>query len=244
PAAAAEPAPIGLDQACQAGARPVYFDIRTIVNIDVDTAPTDQVFALVSQVLAHSPAVGYNLVKQAANEILDGGSVAEARQFLKVEMLTALGIDLRILVNQTLTGSGTNVRDAAQAALDLETIDGYLAYLNTGQHVAREKDYKALVEGAKSTGGPEVRKAAAAALQGTFEDLRWFLCAGWKTAHSLDLAAAQQSPSASPSPSAVQTTSTAELPRTGPDTTTVLLAGLVLIAGGVGALAIARRRRA
>ncbi|WP_239152526.1 hypothetical protein [Virgisporangium aurantiacum] len=43
-------------------------------------------------------------------------------------------------MNQTVEGAGEHVQTAAQMALDTETIDGYLGYLNDGLYVARAFD--------------------------------------------------------------------------------------------------------
>jgi hypothetical protein len=64
----------------------------------------------------------------------------DLRTFLKGQVLTVWATDLRIAVDRSLASGGTNVKAAAQAALDGETVDTYLPFLNDGLYLARARD--------------------------------------------------------------------------------------------------------
>jgi hypothetical protein len=69
-----------------------------------------------------------------------GGTTDDLRTFLKNGVLDAWTTVLRISVVRTLSGAGAKVHAAAQKALDDETIDAYLAFLNDGLYAARALD--------------------------------------------------------------------------------------------------------
>ncbi|WP_155368953.1 ALF repeat-containing protein [Catellatospora vulcania] len=255
PATASEPAQIGLDQACRLGQPVTYPDLRPLLDVDVDAMTDTDVRVRVNQILAQTKGI-YIQVPQRAQEALDGkyeGAEKDTREFLKSRARIVWDTDMRVLVNQVMHVGGAHVKEAAGKVLDAATTDNALAFLNEGQHTARTQDYRDLATEAKRTGGPEVVKAATAALDGTFEDLRVFLCSGWRAAHDKDQAAASPSPSATPTPKATPTPSSTPtptttggpaLPVTGPNTMALLIVGMSLIACGAAGVVIARRVRA
>ncbi|WP_317620683.1 LPXTG cell wall anchor domain-containing protein [Actinoplanes sp. KI2] len=136
---AAQTAPPGLNAACQTVERKVYEDIRKLVTIDLDTATDVQVRILANQILAEATAESLSVLPDAVQKGLDG-TPDDLRTFLKTGLSKPWSTALRVAVDQTLTGAGTNVKAAAQKALDDETIDAYLAYLNDGLYAARALD--------------------------------------------------------------------------------------------------------
>ncbi|BCJ75921.1 hypothetical protein CS0771_54650 [Catellatospora sp. IY07-71] len=250
PAAAADPAEIGLEAACRLGQPVTYPDLRPLLAVDVDALTDTEVRVTVNQVLAASKD-RYVGVTQRAQEALDG--TQDIREFLESRALVVWNTDLRVLTSQVMSAGGAHVKAAANKVLDDGGIDATLGFVNDGQHEARALDYRDLVTEAKRTGGPEVVKAATAALDGTFEDLRVFLCSGWREAYDKDQAAASPSPSASATPSASAAPSSSpaqsappgpQLPTTGTNTMTLVLVAGALIALGAAGIAIARRVRA
>jgi hypothetical protein len=124
------------DTSCQTV---VYADVRELVTIDLDTASDTDVRVLANQILAAAVADSLTTLPGTLQARLDG-SADSLRAFLKTRLPTVWSTDLRIAVNQTMTNAGTNVKEAAQEALDNETIDAYLAYLNNGLYIARALD--------------------------------------------------------------------------------------------------------
>ncbi len=252
PAAAADPAEIGLEAACRLAQPVTHPDLRPLLDADVAAMTDIEVRVKVNQVLAASKD-RYVGVTQRAQEALDG--TQDIREFLGSRARVVWNTDLRVLTSQVMSAGGAHVKAAANKVLDDGGIDALLGFVNNGQHDARALDYRDLVTEARRTGGPEVVKAAAAALDGTFEDLRVFLCSGWREAYDKDQAAASPSASATPSSSATasatpssspaQSTSAGpQLPITGTNTTTLVLVAGVLIAFGAAGIVIARRVRA
>jgi LPXTG-motif cell wall-anchored protein len=129
----------GLNEACQTVERKVYKDIRELVTIDLDTASVTDVRVLAARILAAATANSLTTLPGRIQERLNG-TADELRAFLKTNMQTVWSTDLRVAVNQTMTGAGANVKAAGQEVLDDGTIDAFLAYLNNGLHVARELD--------------------------------------------------------------------------------------------------------
>jgi len=137
--AVAQTEPPVLNEACQPVERKVYKDIRELVTIDLDTATDVEVRVLANQILSAAKADSLPVLPPAVQERLDG-TPEDLRAFLKADVQNAWSTDLRISVGRTLPGAGTNVRAAAQKALDAEAINAYLAYLNDGLYVARALD--------------------------------------------------------------------------------------------------------
>ena len=123
-----------------AGALKLFQDIRELVTIDVDTASDLEIRILANQILARARADALTTLPGRLDELLRNGTPDDIRAYLKTGMRTAWTIDLRIAVNQTIPGAGTNVQAAAQEALDNGTIDAFLDYLNGGLYIARARD--------------------------------------------------------------------------------------------------------
>lgn len=118
----------------------LYTDIRELVTIDVDTASDLDIRILANQILARARADALTSLPGRLDGLLRNGNPDDIRAFLKTGMWMVWTIDLRIAVNQTMSGAGTNVRTAAQEALDNGTIDAFLDYLNGGLYIARARD--------------------------------------------------------------------------------------------------------
>lgn len=242
PAAAAEPAPIGLEQACELGQPVTYPDLGPLLDVDVDAMTDVDVRVKVNQILAASKDV-YGGVAERAQKALDG-EPQDVREFLKSRAEGVWYTDVRLLTSQTMAAGGAHVKEAANKVLGEGSVGALLGFLNEGQHTARTQDYRDLATEAKNTGGPEVVKAATAALAGTFEDLRVFLCSGWQAAHDKDQAAATPTPTAAPSSTPTGTATPGPvLPVTGPNTMALLLVGGTLLALGTAGIVTARRIR-
>lgn len=243
-AAASAPAQIGLDEACRLGQPVSYPDLRSLLDVDVDAMTDVEVRVRVNQVLAASKGL-YVGVAARAQDALDGkleGEEKDSRNFLQSRALLEWKSDLLVLTSQVMSTGGAHVKDAAGKALDAGTVAAAFDFLNTGQHTAREQDYRDLVKEAQRTGGPEVVKAATAALDGTFQDLRVFLCSGWRAAYDKDqavTATATPTRTAPPAPGLPAP----GLPVTGSNTTTLLVVGASLIVLGTAGVVIARRAR-
>ncbi|SBT50998.1 LPXTG cell wall anchor domain-containing protein [Micromonospora auratinigra] len=141
PATATAPvsAPTGLNEACQTVERKVYKDIRELIKIDLDTATTTQVRLLANQILFEANTEGLPTLPGALQKRLNG-TADDLRAFLKSDVLAIWSTDLRVSVDQTMTGAGTHVKEAAQLVLDTGDTDAFLAYLNDGLYVARALD--------------------------------------------------------------------------------------------------------
>ncbi|MCZ7377670.1 LPXTG cell wall anchor domain-containing protein [Micromonospora sp. WMMC250] len=138
PAAAQFESP-GLDAACQTVERKVYQDVRKLVAVDLDT-PTDREIRVLTAQLLHAANVDKLTVLQGAIDKKLKGTPEELRAFLKKDVPNVWMVDLRIKVNQSMTGAGVNVKQAAQVTLDDGSLDVLLAYLNDGVYTARELD--------------------------------------------------------------------------------------------------------
>ncbi|MFG3600232.1 LPXTG cell wall anchor domain-containing protein [Micromonospora chersina] len=137
--AVAQTEPPVLNEACQTVERKVYKDIRELVTIDLDTATNVELRVLANQILAAAKADSLPVLPDAIQERLDG-TADDLRAFLKADVQTAWLTALRVTVVRTLTGAGTNVKAAAQKALDDGSVDASLAYLNNGLYAARALD--------------------------------------------------------------------------------------------------------
>ncbi|MFI1993047.1 ALF repeat-containing protein [Actinoplanes sp. NPDC020271] len=126
-------------RASDAGSVVVYKDVRALVTIDLETASDTRVRLLANQILAAATANSLTGLPSTLQQKLDG-TPDELRAFLRSGVLPAWATDLRIAVLRTLANAGANVQTAAQAALDAETVDAYLTYLNHGWFVARAQD--------------------------------------------------------------------------------------------------------
>ena len=143
PAVAAETQaePTGLDAACKPAERKVFSDIRKLVTIDLDTATDIEVRVLANRILAVAKAESLPVLPGELQKRLDAPEPeAELRAFLKKGMKSAWIAALRISIGRVVTNAGTNVNAAGQKALDSNSIDDWLAYLNEGLYTARALD--------------------------------------------------------------------------------------------------------
>ncbi|MFG2105815.1 ALF repeat-containing protein [Micromonospora chersina] len=217
--AMAQTEPPVLNEACQAVERKVYKDIRELVTIDLDTATNVEVRVLANQILAAANTDSLPVLPDAIQERLDG-TADDLRAFLKADVQTAWSTALRVTVVRTLTGGGTNVKAAAQKALDDGTVDAYLAYLNNGLYAARALDC-ASQPTATPTSQPTATPGATPSATTTIAP----------------------APTSSASLGAPGGGEGGGLPVTGDDTATVAgIGGALLLLGGAGYL-IGRRRR-
>jgi LPXTG-motif cell wall-anchored protein len=131
----------GLDQDCHTVERKVYKDIREFSPIDLDTATAVQVRLRANQILFVATTNGLTTLESKMQELLGPTSTdADLRAFLATVLQKEWPAALRAAVLETLTGAGANVTAAARKALDEETVDAFLAYLNDGLYDARAKD--------------------------------------------------------------------------------------------------------
>jgi LPXTG-motif cell wall-anchored protein len=216
--AVAHAEPSGLDAACQTVERKAYQDIRTLVTIDLDTATDEEIEALAKKIEAAARADALPVLPDAVQKGLKG-TADELRAFLKKDMQAAWSVGLRISVVRTLTGAGAAVQAAAQKALDNESIDAYLTFLNDGLYAARELDCAS-----QPTASPSVTPSATTSVAPTPTS-----SAGAETPGETDDDASGGEGGG--------------LPVTGADTGAVAgIGGALLLIGGAGYL-IGRRRR-
>ncbi|MFD9701196.1 hypothetical protein [Lentzea sp. NPDC059081] len=123
-----------------AGALKLFQDIGELVTIDLDTASDTNIRLLANQILARIRPEALTTLPGRLDEQLSNGTPDDIRAFLKTRMWTSWTTDLRIAANQTIPGAGTNVQATAQEALDNDTIDTLLDYLNRGLYIARTRD--------------------------------------------------------------------------------------------------------
>ncbi|GIH05429.1 hypothetical protein Rhe02_34960 [Rhizocola hellebori] len=129
----------GLNEACQTIDRPEYRDMRKLIDIDLDTATDIEVRVRANQILSAARAESLPRLPDATQQALDG-SKEDLRAFLKNGMQIVWSDDLLVLITRTLSGGGPKVKAAASKALDENTVETSLAYLNDGLYVARELD--------------------------------------------------------------------------------------------------------
>ncbi|MFJ4674982.1 ALF repeat-containing protein [Kitasatospora sp. NPDC088783] len=122
------------------------------------------------------------------------GTAEEMRHFLDVELPALIASDNRVKLSQFIADPVISAGLRAQALAVLEEGDsGAIADFLERAPGLRHTDYRIQVVQAMSVGGPEVRKAANAALSAdTLEALRDFLTKGLKEAQERDKAAEQQ----------------------------------------------------
>ncbi|MEU4470260.1 LPXTG cell wall anchor domain-containing protein [Micromonospora sp. NPDC023888] len=140
----------GLNAACQTVERKVYKDFRELVTIDLDTATDPQMRSLVVVLLDEAIEEKLSVMPVVLQQRVRGGTPEELRDYLKTlvgqdghgapDLQERWVTDLRIVVGQTMTGAGANVKAAAQKVLDEEAVEAYLAYLNDGLYAARALD--------------------------------------------------------------------------------------------------------
>jgi LPXTG-motif cell wall-anchored protein len=234
PAAAQTGSP-GVNEACQTVERKVYKDIRELVTIDLDTASNTQVRVLANQILAAARANSLTTLPGRMQERLDG-TADDLRAFLKTTLQVVWSTDLRVAVNQTMTGAGANVKSAAQKVLDDGTIDALLAYLNNGLYVARALDCASQSTppaSASTSQSPSVPASASPSRAATSAPATAATSASTATSTAAVLAPTTAS----------STSASGSMPVTGTNTGVIAaIGGTLLFLGGASVL-LARRRR-
>ncbi|XVV11475.1 LPXTG cell wall anchor domain-containing protein [Actinoplanes sp. CA-131856] len=225
--AQAEPPVLGAD--CQPVERKVFKDVRQLFTIDLDTANDSEVRLLAYRILDATESLP---VLPPALQKKMGGTPEELRAFLKNDWQAAWGHDLRISIGRTMPeDAGANVKAAANKALDSDSVDVHLAYLNEGLYTARALDCAA-----QPTPKPTVTPTATATVSP----------APTSTAGSSAPTTAPASSSAPGTPAAGAENSGGEgggLPVTGTATGVVVGIGGVLLLLGATGYVIGRRRR-
>ena len=229
---AASPRPNG---ACQTAERKVYKDIRELVTIDLDTAPATDVRLLANQILAAANADSLLTLAGRMQERLDG-TADDLRAFLKTNMRATWSTDLRVAVNQVVTGAGAHVKAAGQKVLDDGTIDALLAFLNDGLYVARAQDCatQPAPPSSASTSSAPVSSPASPGRTATSAPT-----AGATSGTTTTSTAVVPAPTTAPSTSA-----SGSMPVTGTNTGVIAAIGGILLFLGGASILLARRRRA
>ncbi|WP_149038474.1 ALF repeat-containing protein, partial [Kitasatospora sp. MBT63] len=122
------------------------------------------------------------------------GTPADRAHFLAVEVDGIRRDDARIAIARIMNAAGPVLKKQCRALVDSDDVEALRAFLKTGQYVARAEDEKRAAEDddrlrlsqIMSAGGPAVRKAAGAALDGSIEDVRAFLKTGQYVARAED----------------------------------------------------------
>ncbi|MFD5230763.1 ALF repeat-containing protein [Streptomyces qaidamensis] len=120
-------------------------------------------------------------VTREANEALDG-TVEDMREFLKTGYRLARAEDDRVAIVRILSDadSGRGVKREATKALDTNTPEALRAFLETGYRLAQAEDDRVAVVRilADPNIGAALRAAAEDVIDGTPEELRYFLEVG------------------------------------------------------------------
>jgi hypothetical protein len=147
----------------------------------VDEMSDDDVRVAITRIIA-DPATG-KAVYAAAQRAMDG-TTEDQRYFLETGLRTAQAEDdrvaiARILHTATLNGDKAVVREANKA-LDANTPEALRAFLETGYRLAQAEDDRVAVARilADPTISAALRAAAEEAIDGTPEELRYFLEVG------------------------------------------------------------------
>ncbi|MFD5918212.1 hypothetical protein ACFVYP_25890 [Kitasatospora sp. NPDC058201] len=144
-------------------------------------------------------AVGGRAVKAAAEAALRTGSPEAVRKFLTEGQHTARAEDDRVEILILIADKevGPRVFAGAQKALGGTPAD-LRRFLEVDLAGLRESDNRVKVSQALETGGPAVKKAAGAALEGSYADVLAFLKEGWSKARAEDEANAAAARPTSP----------------------------------------------
>ncbi|MEV4277184.1 LPXTG cell wall anchor domain-containing protein [Actinoplanes xinjiangensis] len=138
PASAETETPV-LNEACETVEPKIFTDIRELITIDLDTANVAQLRIVAYRILDAAKADSLPVLPGEIEKILRG-TEEDLRAFLKKGVLSTWTHDLRISVGWTMTNAGTNVKAAANKALDGDSFEATLAYLNKGLYAARALD--------------------------------------------------------------------------------------------------------
>ncbi|PJN29721.1 hypothetical protein CG736_04140 [Kitasatospora sp. CB02891] len=165
-------------------------DVRKFLDVDMPHILVQDKYVRISQILGLSEPG--SPLRQAAQEALEGGTEADADRFLTT-VWPSFATEYRVKVARILNEPGITriLRDAANEALDGrdQELIHFIARLPQLRHDDDQLRISRLVE----VGGPEVRKAALAAVEnGSNEALRTFLEVGLAEAQARDAAAQEQ----------------------------------------------------
>ncbi|MEE1824682.1 ALF repeat-containing protein, partial [Streptomyces sp. BE20] len=144
-------------------------------------------------------AVGGRAVKAAAEAALRTGSPEAVRKFLAEGQHTARAEDDRVEILILIADKevGPRVFAGAQKALGGTPAD-LRRFLEVDLAGLRESDNRVKVSQILETGGPAAKKAAGAALEGSYADVLAFLKEGWSKARAEDEANAAAARPTSP----------------------------------------------
>ncbi|MEV7120546.1 ALF repeat-containing protein [Kitasatospora griseola] len=165
-------------------------DVRKFLDVDMPQILVQDKYVRISQILSLSEPG--SPLRQAAQEALEGGTEADADRFLTT-VWPSFATEYRVKVARILNEPGITriLRDAANEALDGkdQELIHFIARLPQLRHDDDQLRISRLIE----VGGPEVRKAALAALEnGSNEALRTFIEVGLAEAQARDAAAQEQ----------------------------------------------------
>ncbi|MFE2178394.1 ALF repeat-containing protein, partial [Kitasatospora sp. NPDC059462] len=160
--------------------------LRHFLEVELAKQQADDDRVLVTQILSK----GGPAVKKAASAAMSG-SYADIVQFLKEGQYTARAEDDRAEIEQIAADpqTGRHTREAARKALAGDAA-GLRRFLESELAAVRMSDNRVKVSQIAETGGPAVRKAALAALDGDDQAVLAFLDRGWAAARAEDEAAA------------------------------------------------------
>ncbi|MFF7042844.1 ALF repeat-containing protein [Streptomyces massasporeus] len=145
----------------------------------VDEMSEDELRIAIARILA-DPDSGRGVAREA-NEALDG-TVEDMREFLKTGYRLAQAEDDRVAIVRIIgdPDSGRGVKREATKALDTNTPEALRAFLETGYRLAQAEDDRVTVARilADPTVSAALRAAAEDVIDGTPEELRYFLETG------------------------------------------------------------------
>ncbi|MFE7563779.1 hypothetical protein [Kitasatospora sp. NPDC057500] len=158
-------------------------DLRQFLEVGLQNARVTDDRVKGFQILA----VGGPAVKKAAEAALRG-TYADLVAFLKEGQFTARAQDDRAEIERILADpeTGRGVREAGQAALAVGTPAALRHFLEVELPKQQADDDRVKVTQILSKGGPAVKKAASAALSGTYADVVKFLKEGQFAARAED----------------------------------------------------------
>ncbi|WP_404867769.1 LPXTG cell wall anchor domain-containing protein [Kitasatospora griseola] len=165
-------------------------DVRKFLDVDMPRILVEDKFVRVAQIVSLSEPD--SPLRQAAREAYEGGTEADMDHFLNT-VWPPVAAEYRAKAARILNEPGITriLRDAANEALDGK--DQELIYFIGRLPQLRHDDDQLRISQLIEVGGPEVRKAALAALEnGSNEALRTFLEVGLAEAKARDAAAQEQ----------------------------------------------------
>ncbi len=160
----------GVARAAEAALLGSPADLQAFLATGRQRAQNDDERVLVSQALTS----GGPITKRTAQRALSG-TQDDIREYLANGLPLARGADDRIAVSQAMDTGGPTVNERGTEVLDNGTAADVRAFLETGLQQAKDIDDRVTASQAMAAGGPEVRAAAQTALDGTPEDVRYFL---------------------------------------------------------------------